>query len=169
MEGEVIAAGPGTRGDDGKLQCSMSKSATECCSESGREPRSKSTAKISSSQRKATSWAWSKRLRRAEDCVREETMAAKEIRFHGGPLHSPPRKEAVEPAVAAAPARSGCQVGEALADRRRRRRRRGVGHLGRQQAARWSQSGRCQGARLWRSSQGDARGHGDPDRRPGDQ
>src|SRR5499427_4066361 len=59
----------------------MSKSVTECCLESGRELRSRSTARISSSRRRATSWAWSNRLRR-QACVREETMAAKEIRFH---------------------------------------------------------------------------------------
>src|SRR5215470_10296091 len=59
----------------------MSRSVTECCSESGRELRSRSTARISLSRRTATSWAWSNRLRR-QACVREEAMAAKEILFH---------------------------------------------------------------------------------------
>ena len=63
MEGEVIAAGraPGTM--TASSVRSMSKSATGCCSGSGREPRSKSTARISWSLRRATSWAWSTRLR----------------------------------------------------------------------------------------------------------
>src|SRR5262249_21121903 len=59
----------------------MSKSVTECCSESGRELRSKSTARISSSRRRATSWAWSRRLRRAR--LREGgNHGGKGIRFH---------------------------------------------------------------------------------------
>ena len=49
VEGEVIAAGPGTRGDDGKLHPLESKSVTGCCSENGRAPRSRSTARTSSS------------------------------------------------------------------------------------------------------------------------
>ena len=85
------------------------------------------------------------------------------------PVHPAQREEAVEPAVAAAAARSRRSVRQAVADRRRRRRRRGVGDARRQQIARRPESRRGQGARLWRPPQGDARGHGDPDRRSGDQ
>ena len=49
MEGEVLAAGPGTRGEDGKLPRSTSRSATGFCLANGRRPRSRSTARISSS------------------------------------------------------------------------------------------------------------------------
>ena len=54
---------------------------------------------------------------------------------------------------------------QAAADYCRGRRGRGPGHLGGQQAARDSQRGRGQGARLWRPPQGHARRHRRPDRR----
>ncbi len=65
-------------------------------------------------------------------------------------------------------ARKDRAVGPAAGHHCRRRRRRGAGHPGGQPLARWSQSGGGEGAWLWRSSQGDARGHRDRDRRPGD-
>src|SRR6516225_7020182 len=68
MEGEVIAAGPGSRGDDGKLH-PLDVKVGDRVLFGKRAPRSKSTARISSSRRRATSWAWSKRLRR-KACVR---------------------------------------------------------------------------------------------------
>ena len=61
------------------------------------------------------------------------------------------------------------QSRQAAADHRRGRRGRGAGHAGRQQAARRPEGRGRQGAGLRRSPQGDARGHRDPDRRPGDQ
>ena len=60
------------------------------------------------------------------------------------------------------------KAGKAAADHRRGRRRRGAGHPGGQQAARHAERLRRQGARLRRSPQGDAEGHRDPHRRPGD-
>ena len=44
QEGEVIAVGPGGRDESGNSSLSMSRSATECCSASGRGPKSSSTA-----------------------------------------------------------------------------------------------------------------------------
>ena len=44
--GQVVAAGPGARGEDGKLQ-PMGVKATGCCSANGRAPRSRSTARNS--------------------------------------------------------------------------------------------------------------------------
>ena len=41
QEGEVIAVGPGARDESGKLVPLDVKRATRCCSESGREPRSR--------------------------------------------------------------------------------------------------------------------------------
>ena len=46
-QGEVIAVGPGGRDESGKLIPIDSRSATPCCSASGRAPRSRSTARIS--------------------------------------------------------------------------------------------------------------------------
>jgi chaperonin GroES len=45
MEGEVVAVGPGARGDDGRVYPLDVKTATACCSESGRAPRFASTAR----------------------------------------------------------------------------------------------------------------------------
>ena len=45
MEGEVVAAGPGARGEDGKIDRWTSRPATGCCSANGRAPRSSSTVK----------------------------------------------------------------------------------------------------------------------------
>ena len=61
------------------------------------------------------------------------------------------------------------QSSASAADRRRGRRGRGARHARRQQAARRPEGRGRQGAGLRRSPQGDARGHRDPDRRPGDQ
>ena len=44
QEGEVIAVGPGGRDESGKLILSTSRSATACCSASGRGRKSSSTA-----------------------------------------------------------------------------------------------------------------------------
>ena len=57
----------------------------------------------------------------------------------------------------------------AAAHHRRGCRRRGAGDPGRQQAARRPQGRGGEGAGLWRSPQGDARGHRHSDRRSGDQ
>ena len=46
QQGEVIAVGPGARDESGKVNRSTSRSATACCSASGRAPRSRSTARI---------------------------------------------------------------------------------------------------------------------------
>ena len=86
----------------------------------------------------------------------------------GGPLHPDPREEALRPAGAAAAARGGGADRQAAADHRRGRRGRGARHARGQQAARRPQGRGRQGAGLRRSPQGDARGHRDPDRRPGD-
>ena len=48
-EGEVIAVGPGGRDESGKLIPIDIKKATGCCSANGRAPRSRSTARNSSS------------------------------------------------------------------------------------------------------------------------
>ena len=45
MEGEVIAVGPGARGEDGKVHPLDVKTATGCCSGNGRAPRFASTAR----------------------------------------------------------------------------------------------------------------------------
>ena len=46
--GQVVAAGPGARGEDGKLQPMGVKAGDKvCCSANGREPRSRSTARNS--------------------------------------------------------------------------------------------------------------------------
>jgi chaperonin GroES len=47
--GKVIAAGPGARGEDGKLQPMGVKAGDEVCSANGPAPRSRSTAMSSSS------------------------------------------------------------------------------------------------------------------------
>ncbi len=60
------------------------------------------------------------------------------------------------------------QTGPAAGDHRRGYRGRGAGDPGHQQAARHVPQRRRQGARLWRSPQGDARGHRRPDRRQAD-
>ena len=60
------------------------------------------------------------------------------------------------------------KVGPAAAGRRRGRRGRGAGDADRQPAPRHAEELRRQGAGLRRSPQGDAAGHGDPDRRAGD-
>ena len=60
------------------------------------------------------------------------------------------------------------RAGRPLADHRRGRRRRSARDAGRQQAARHAAGRGRQGAGLRRSPQGDARGHRDPHRRPGD-
>ena len=52
QEGEIIGVGPGASDESGKLI--TSRSATASCSASGRAPRSKSTAKTSSSSRNPT-------------------------------------------------------------------------------------------------------------------
>ena len=44
MEGEVMAVGPGARGEDGKIQPSRSRLATGYCSANGRARRSSSIA-----------------------------------------------------------------------------------------------------------------------------
>ena len=59
------------------------------------------------------------------------------------------------------------QGGSSARDHRRGRRGRGARHARRQQDPRHVQVGRHQGPRLRRAPQGDARGHGDPHRRPG--
>ena len=87
----------------------------------------------------------------------------------GGPLHPHLREEAVRPAGTAAAARSGGADLQAAGHHRRGRRGRGARHAGRQQAARRPQGCGREGAGLRRSPQGDAAGHRDPDRRPGDQ
>ena len=74
-------------------------------------------------------------------------------------------KKIVQPARTAAAAREGGADRPPAADHRRGRRGRGAGDAGRQQAARHAQGGGGQGAGLRRSAQGDAAGHGDPDRR----
>ena len=56
------------------------------------------------------------------------------------------------------------QIEPSAADHRRGHRGRGAGHPGGQQAAWWPEGRGRQGAGLRRSSQGDARGHRDPDR-----
>ena len=61
------------------------------------------------------------------------------------------------------------QAQEAAAGDRRGRRRRGAVDAGRQQDPRPAGRGRGQGARLRRPAEGDARGHGRADRRPGGQ
>ena len=58
--------------------------------------------------------------------------------------------------------------GKPLADRRRGHRGRGARDARREQDPRHAQRRRGEGARLRRSPQGDAPGHGDPHRRPGD-
>ena len=45
MEGEVVAAGPGARGETASSSRWTSRPATACCSANGRAPRSSSTAK----------------------------------------------------------------------------------------------------------------------------
>ena len=76
-------------------------------------------------------------------------------------------KKIAEHEGSAADPREGGPGRPVAAHRRRGCRRRGAGHAGRQQAARHVQGRGGQGARLRRSPQGDARGHGDPDRRQG--
>jgi co-chaperonin GroES (HSP10) len=49
VEGEVIAAGPEPAATTASCIRSTSKSVTGCCSENGRAPRSRSTARTSSS------------------------------------------------------------------------------------------------------------------------
>ena len=49
QEGEIIAVGPGARDENGKLSPSTSRPATGSCSASGAAPRSRSTARSSSS------------------------------------------------------------------------------------------------------------------------
>ncbi len=71
--------------------------------------------------------------------------------------------------VAAAAARGGGQIDAPAVDRRRGRRGRGACHPGGEQAARWPESRRGEGARVRRSPQGDARGYRGADRRHGDQ
>jgi chaperonin GroEL len=83
----------------------------------------------------------------------------------GRSLHPAAREEAVEPAGDAAGSRKRGAERQAAADHRRGHRGRGAGHPGGQQAARRPEGRGRQGARLRRSSQGDARGHRDPDRR----
>ena len=46
MEGEVVAAGPGARGETAKFRRSTSRPATGCCSASGPAPKSSSRARI---------------------------------------------------------------------------------------------------------------------------
>ena len=84
------------------------------------------------------------------------------------PLHSHQREEALQPAVAASPARAGGAVRQAAAGHRRGRRGRGACHARGQQAARRPEGRRGQGARLRRSPQGHAAGHRRAHRRPGD-
>ena len=45
QQGEVIAVGPGARGEDGKIVPMELKKGTRCCSASGPAPRSRSTAR----------------------------------------------------------------------------------------------------------------------------
>ena len=45
QQGEVIAVGPGARGEDGKIVPLELKPRTGCCSASGRAPRSRSTGR----------------------------------------------------------------------------------------------------------------------------
>ena len=91
-----------------------------------------------------------------------------EVDLRGRPDPAP-REEDQQPPRDDPPAREGRAVGPAAADRRRGRRGRGAGDPGRQQAPRHPQHLRGQGPRLRRPPQGDARRHGDPDRRHGDQ
>lgn len=49
QEGEIIAVGPGARDENGRVNPSTSRPATASCSASGPAPRSRSTAKTSSS------------------------------------------------------------------------------------------------------------------------
>ncbi len=49
QEGEIVAVGPGARDETGKLVPSMSKPVTASCSANGPAPKSRSTARISSS------------------------------------------------------------------------------------------------------------------------
>ena len=44
-EGEIVAVGTGTRAEDGKITPLDVKAGDECCSASGRAPKSRSTAK----------------------------------------------------------------------------------------------------------------------------
>ena len=67
----------------------------------------------------------------------------------------------------AADAREVAKSGQAAADRRRGSRRRSARDARREHDPRHRQGRRRQGAGLRRSPQGDARGHRDPDRRPG--
>ena len=46
QQGEVIAVGPGARDEAGRSFLSTSRSASACCSASGRAAKSRSTAKI---------------------------------------------------------------------------------------------------------------------------
>ena len=45
MEGEVVAAGPGARAEDGRIRPWTSRLAIGCCSANGPGPRSSSTAR----------------------------------------------------------------------------------------------------------------------------
>ena len=45
MEGEIVAVGPGTRGDDGACNPSTSRPGIGSCSANGPAPRSNSTAR----------------------------------------------------------------------------------------------------------------------------
>ena len=49
MEGDIVAVGPGARGEDGKIQPLDIKTGTGCCSANGRAPRSRSMVRTSSS------------------------------------------------------------------------------------------------------------------------
>ena len=76
-----------------------------------------------------------------------------------------PRKEDVEPARDPAAARERRADRTPVADHRGGRRERGARRTGREQVARHAQSCGGQGAGLRRSAQGNAAGHGGPDRR----
>ncbi len=82
--------------------------------------------------------------------------------------HRAVRPEAVHRRGVGAAARGGRQVGGAAAVGRRRRGRRRARHAGRQQRARRHQDLCGEGARIRRSPQGHAAGHGGADRRHGD-
>ena len=82
--------------------------------------------------------------------------------------HPAPREEDLEHEGPAAGARAGGAPGQAAADHRRGRRGRGARDARREQDPRHAAGGRGEGAGLRRPPQGDARGHRDPDRRPGD-
>ena len=92
-------------------------------------------------------------------------------RAHGGRprgrLRPARRLEDLGRARPAAGPREGHADGQAARDRLRGRRGRGPGHPGGQQDPRHLQERRRQGAGLRRAPQGDAPGHGHPDRRPG--